>query len=309
VSAPVDPAGATPLAAQLSRVMKGEVALGSLAEGERGFAIRDSEGALRVCGAAVPLFLDAVASTLRFHGAGAPRCSSRGDLDVCLFDVRPSGGGGLADFGLGFWRSPRGPVLAAALWVGGVGPKQVESAVLVEPTSCSGADTGPAWRPSAQKAAADAGTSAGIDKALFRRLANGKESFKRWVDPERGVNVVTCVAGETATKRTQHLCGKKAVKALEDERPRLREALAMEETFACRVEPRHVEPAATATACKVGIAGEHPTSSEYRFRTTSHGPVLDSVLHLSANAPLDEAPCTARLLAKQLGRACPAGSL
>ena len=290
---------------RLSRVMKGELALGSLADAERGFVIRDSEGAMRVCGAAVPLFLDAAARTLRFQGAGGPRCSPRGDLDVCVFDVRPSSGGGGANFALGFWRWQGGPVLAAALWIDGVGPKQVENAVLVEPARCSAVDAGPQWKPSARREAPDAGTSSGADKALMRRLANGKESFKRLVDPERGVSVVTCVAGETVTKRGQHLCGKKAVAALENERQRLRECIALDEIFACRAEPRHTEQAATATTCRVGIAGEYQTISEYRFRSGENGPVLDSVLHLSsAYAPLDEAPCAARLLAKQLGKVC-----
>ncbi|HEX6274135.1 MAG TPA: hypothetical protein VFZ53_13900 [Polyangiaceae bacterium] len=308
-SGSAEPAGDTALSARLSRVMKGELALGSLADGARGFVIRDGEGALRVCGAAVPLFLDAAARTLRFQDAGAPRCSPRVDLDVCLFDVRASNGGGQANFGLGFWRSPRGPVLAAALWVDGVGPKQVESAVLVEPTSCSDQDAGPVWKPSAPRPAPDAGKSSGADETLLRRLANGKAPFKRLVDPERGVNIVTCVAGDTVTKRGQHLCGKKAVAALENERARLRECIAMNEIFACRSEPRHAEQAAAATTCRAGIAGEYQTISEYRFRAGESGPVLDSVLHLSsAYAPLDEAPCVARLLAKQLGKACPPGS-
>jgi len=289
--------------------MKGELPLGSLADGERGFVIRDGEGALRVCGAAVPLFLDAVARTLRFQDAGAPRCTPRVDLDVCLFDVRASSGGGQANFGLGFWRSSSGPVLAAALWVDGVGPKQVESAVLVEPTSCSGQDAGPVWKPSAPRSAPDAGASSGADEALLRRLAKGKASFKRLVDPERGVNIVTCVGGDTVAKRGQHFCGRKAVAALENERARLRECIAMKEIFACRSESLHGERAAAATTCRVGMAGEYQTISEYRFRPGGNGTVLDSVLHLSsARAPLDEASCVARLLAKQLGKACPPGS-
>ncbi len=285
----------SPLAVRLERIRGKQASSAALIDPTAGVVVRDHQGAHRVCGAALPLFFEAIDGALA--SATAPTC----DGTTCVVQVPAPIADDEPNLALGFVGSP--PRLEAVVWQepgprGAVSRRDVARAIRA---------AGPACPPDATAAAAIAAAPPATDgpmatKAWMRELADGRIAATTLVDPSVGIVVVAYHSGSdrmTPTTRTsQRRCGDAAIRELERRRPNLKSIVAYEDDiFHCANRP--------VPTCVVGSVGEGMLATRFRFRASGGALVVDTVIDVdSSYAAFDQPAVLARLRAQQLGGTC-----
>ena len=292
---------------RLARLAAEKRSLAPLVDGDAGFVIRDREGTRRICGAEVPLFVEAVDRTLEIlvTQGDRVRCApAKGRID-CTVMPKDAPDDASPRFRLAFAAGPAGPRLLAALWAYDATPATVDRMLKRSPVACPvAAPATPASVPPGPPAPAEtpaAPLPAAATRKLISDLVAGRASFASLVDPARGVVLIEHTESESdppERKRSQHLCGAAAVRALETKRHWYQQILSSDEIFTCRNQLPPPE-------CVIGQFGEFSAKERLQFRPTPRGLVLDTVVMLNSSyPPVDQESVVARLRARQLAKRC-----
>jgi hypothetical protein len=278
------PRAATPI--RLRPIANGAARIVGLVDPDAGFVVRDDDGIVRACGAALPAYLDALDEALAT--AEPPTCAPLLGRTVCSVHAASPIDYDEPNLALVFAGTP--PRLEAAIWKAYVTSGQVARVLRREVAPCAATTAAPAV------------AAATVTRRLIRQLADGEVPWSDVIDAD-GVAFVTYRSGETEppeTRAAQRLCGDAAATALAGRADRLRADIAADEIFVCTRGPR--------PTCTVGEAGEWAQSTRFYFRTSADGTLaLDAVADInSAYPPYDTPVVIADLRARTIGERCPA---